>query len=66
MSNKRADALINDALNTFIEKRKIYGDSYIKHAKVMAEMFPEGVNLKTETDMARWSVLNLIMITHYL
>ena len=62
MSNKRADALINDALNTFIEKRKIYGDSYIKHAKVMAEMIPEGVNLKTETDMARWSVLNLIMI----
>jgi len=62
MKNKRADALISDALKTFVERRKVYGDSYIKHAKIMAELFPEGVNLKTEVDMGRWSVLNLIMV----
>jgi hypothetical protein len=60
--NKRADFLINQALQTFIERRKVYGDSYIMHAKVMAAMFPDGVTLKTDVDMARWSVLNLIMI----
>ena len=25
-------------------------------------MFPDGVNLKTEVDMARWSIINLIMV----
>lgn len=60
--NKRADFLINEALNTFMERRKVYGDSYIMHAKVMAAMFPKGISLKTEVDMARWSVFNLIMI----
>jgi hypothetical protein len=60
--NKRADYLINKALKTFMQRRKVYGDSYIVHAKVMAAMFPEGVSLKTEVDMARWSVLNLILI----
>ena len=62
MKFKRADALINDALKTFVERRAIYGDSYIKHAKVMAEMFPDGIDLKTEVDMARWSIFNLIMV----
>ena len=60
--NKRADYLINQALQTFKERRKVYGDSYITHAKVMAALFPEGVSLKTEVDMARLSVLNLILI----
>lgn len=60
--NKRADYLINKALETFVERRKVYGDSYIVHAKVMAAMFPDGVSLDTEVDMARWSVLNLILI----
>lgn len=60
--NKRADALISEALKTFTQRRKVYGDSYITHAKVMAAMFPDGVSLKTEVDMARWSVINLILI----
>ena len=59
--NKRADFLINEALHTFMERRKVYGDSYIMHAKVMAAMFPQGISLKTEVDMARWSVFNLIV-----
>lgn len=59
---KRADVLMEDGLKTYSERRKIYGDSYIKHAKVMEAMFPDGVNLKTEVDMARWSIINLIMV----
>jgi len=60
--NKRADVLISEALKTFTQRRKVYGDSYITHAKVMAAMFPDGVSLKTEVDMARWSVINLILV----
>ena len=59
---KRADVLMADGLKTYSERRRVYGDSYIKHAKVMAAMFPDGVNLKTEVDMARWSIINLIMV----
>lgn len=62
MTTKRADALIHNALETFIERRAVYGDSYIKHAQVMAKMFPDGIKLDTEVDFARWSVFNLIMI----
>jgi|TARA_R110002020_G_scaffold48763_6_gene138993 hypothetical protein len=59
---KRADVLMANGLKTFAERRAAYGDSYIKHAKVMEAMFPDGVNLKTEVDMARWSIINLIMV----
>ena len=59
---KRADILMKDGLQTYSERRKVYGDSYIKHAKVMEAMFPDGVKLKTEVDYARWSIINLIMV----
>ena len=39
---KRADVLMEDGLKTYSERRKIYGDSYIKHAKVM------------EANVSRW------------
>ena len=59
---KRADVLMQGGVDTFKERREVYGDSYITHAKVMEAMFPNGVNLKTEVDMARWSIINLILV----
>mgnify|MGYP005818810699 FL=1 len=59
---KRADVLMADGVKTFAERRAVYGDSYIKHAKVMSALFPDGVKLESEVDYARWSIINLIML----
>lgn len=59
---KRADQLLEEALNTFKERRKVYGTSYLKHAEVMKVLFPDGIALNTEVDFARFSILNMLAV----
>lgn len=38
-----------------------YGDAYKKHGAVMLALFPEGVNLRTEADQARFNAFSNIV-----
>tara|TARA_R100000742_G_C4259604_1_gene77409 strand:+ start:427 stop:732 length:306 start_codon:yes stop_codon:yes gene_type:complete len=58
---------LKQALKTFEERGKSYGDSYNQVGKVMAVLFPNGVELKTEADFNRMGLLNMIVskLTRY-
>jgi hypothetical protein len=58
---KNALELIQKAAETYKERNAVYGDSYIRHGKIMAEIFPNGVVLQTENDFARFSIFNLMI-----
>lgn len=55
---KAIDCLEN-ALTTIRERGAVYKDSYLVHGDVMKAIFPDGVQLKTAEDFARWGVLNM-------
>jgi len=58
---------IEDALKTFKERNKEYGDNYIQHGSVMKALFPNGIELKTVEDYNRFGVINMIVakLTRY-
>lgn len=49
------------ALETIKEKRKQYGDSYLKYGKVMMALFPNGIKTYDEEDFNRLGLLNMIV-----
>ena len=58
---------LKEATETYKERNKVYKDNYYKFGKVMKELFPNGVTLKTEGDFNRWGTMNMIVakITRY-
>ena len=59
--NKTPIECMEDALETFRERNKVYGDNYHRHGKVMTALFPSGVNLKTEKEWNRFGIVNMIV-----
>lgn len=59
--NKNALSHMEDALGTFKERNAVYKDSYILHGDIMRELFPEGIQLRTEEDFRRFGVINGIV-----
>jgi len=59
--NKTPIECMEDALETFRERNKVYGDNYHRHGKVMTALFPNGVNLKTEKEWNRFGIVNMIV-----
>lgn len=55
---KAIDCMIK-ALETFKQRANVYGDSYTRHGKVMAELFPEGIKLESIDDFNRFGILNM-------
>lgn len=47
---------------TFKERNAIYGDNYKVVGRLMAVLFPEGVELKTELDHVRWHLFELQIV----
>ena len=60
-------ACMEEAVGTFRERNKIYGDNYHQHGKVMMALFPNGVNLSTEKEWNRFGIINMIVskLTRY-
>jgi hypothetical protein len=50
---------MEEALITFKERNKEYGDNYLNHGKVMAALFPNGLELKTVKDYNRFGIINM-------
>lgn len=52
---------LQDALETFEEKSREYGDGYQVMPKTLIAMFPQGVELESEDDFSRFA--SLLMCT---
>jgi hypothetical protein len=50
MKDKTTIEFLEQALKTYKERNKVYGDNYFKFGRLMIELFPNGLNLKTEAD----------------
>ncbi len=50
---------MRDALNTFEQRAKVYGDSCTRHGEVMKALFPNGIKLETQDDFNRFGILNM-------
>jgi hypothetical protein len=49
------------AAETYKERNKQYGDSYLRHAAIMKALFPKGLELNTNEDFNRFGVMNMIV-----
>jgi hypothetical protein len=58
---------MEQALETFRERSKVYGQNYLQHGKVMTALFPDGVTLRTEEEWNRFGIVNMIVakLTRY-
>ena len=67
LKNKHPIDCIEDALRTFKQRNKQYGDNYLTHGKVMTALFPNGIQLKTVEDWNRFGIVNMIVakLTRY-
>ena len=61
MSKKHPLECMEEALLTFKERNKEYGDNYLNHGKVMMALFPNGVDLKTQKDYNRFGIINMMV-----
>lgn len=52
---------IRQALKTFEQRGKAYGNSYNQYGEVMKVLFPNGIELKTIDDFNRMGLLNMIV-----
>lgn len=57
MTNKHAITNLREALRTYIDRNKVYGDNYKKFGNVMAALYPLGITLKTVEDFNRFGVI---------
>ena len=58
---------MEEAIKTFKERHKVYGNNYLTHGQVMTALFPDGIHLDTAAQWNRFSALNMIVtkLTRY-
>ena len=59
--SKTADVLMQEAVNTYQERNRVYGSSYHKHGEVMAALFPKGITLTTAHEFNLFGIYNMIV-----
>jgi len=57
-----ADKVMEQMLETFRERGKIYKSNYLMIGEILAVMFPEGITLKTPEDHNKWHLFLLTMV----
>jgi len=67
LKNRHPIDCLEEALLTFKERNKQYGDNYLTHGQVMTSLFPKGVQLQTVEDWNRFGIVNMIVakLTRY-
>lgn len=53
--------ILNSAAELFKSRDKDYGSAYKKHGRIMAEFFPDGINLKTKKDFDMYNFFEVII-----
>src|SRR5713101_1617508 len=54
--------ILKDAAKTFEERNATYGNNYLNAGKILADLFPKGLSLKTDADWMRMHILMLIVV----
>ena len=54
---KTVPELLRDCADTYEQRNKLYGDNYKKYGKVMAAMFPKGLELDSFESHNRFGIL---------
>ena len=57
-----ADKVMEQMLNTFRERGKVYKANYLMIGEILSVMFPEGITLKTADDHNKWHLFLMTMI----
>jgi hypothetical protein len=59
--------IMRSMAQTFEERNKVYGASYLKYGNVMTALYPDGLTLKAIDDFNRFGVLSMIVskLTRY-
>lgn len=57
---KTVPSMLRESARLFKERSVEYGDSYKQYGKLLFSLFPEGIKIDTEEDMARWGVFTMI------
>ena len=52
-------ACMADAMDTFVERGKVYGEAYKQFGPIMMALFPNGIVLKSADDWNRYSCLHM-------
>lgn len=67
LKNRHPIECLEEALRTFKERNKQYGDNYLTHGQVMTVLFPKGVKLETVEDWNRFGIVNMVVakLTRY-
>ena len=67
LKNRHPIECLEEALRTFKERNKQYGDNYLTHGQVMTALFPKGVKLETVEDWNRFGIVNMVVakLTRY-
>jgi len=66
--HKTFESILLDAIQTHKDRGAVYGDNYLEqHGKVMAALFPLGLQLIGAEDFNRFGTLNMIVskLTRY-
>lgn len=64
---KKVPEMLRDAASIYEERNKLYGDNYKRFGSIMRELFPQGLELKTEDEFNRYCVFIQVVskITRY-
>jgi hypothetical protein len=52
------DKILEDMANTYKDRNKTYGESFMSMGPVMAALFPNGITLKTKEDFVTFHLLD--------
>lgn len=58
---KEADEILQEAAQTFAERKVIYGTNYINAGNALHALFPNGVTLSNEIDQRRFHIFTWII-----
>lgn len=61
MSNVSVSDLLRSAADIYEERNAEYGDTYKNHGNIVKSLFPEGIELKDESDMRRFAILDMVI-----
>lgn len=60
--NRTPAHLLRRAAELFEERNPVYGDSYTRVGKLLAVLFPDGIQLTTEEDFSRYHTFQLCLM----
>jgi len=54
--------ILKKMAETYAERNAVYGDNFRNVGRIMMILFPEGLNLESESDFTRWHIFELIVV----